>query len=529
MLSPGVSLKLGSWFMADNAEMEGRPGSIWNHRIVRFLVPTLVLGITLLPILRAQLPPGADLAVHLARVFALNNLAHDADLSRFYSLNWEIYPNLAFDLLVWPLVQIVPLYMAGKIFVISSLLMMVAGVALIRRHYYGRVGYIPLLAVLVAYSAPVAIGLTNYYFGIGLAVLGTALWLQSENWLWHRRLFAMGVFSLVLFFSHLLVFCLFGLTLVLLRGQAFYKNRNMDLKKDGVLAGQFVIPAVLLTLIPSPTHGTETVFGPMIARLEAIVSPVLYFNNFDVVAGLCLIFLILWLALTRRLTIVSPMKFTVLFFIGLGLVMPVAILGIWLTHVRIPLLASLLLLATMKIDLPERGMRYLLVAVCLVIGLLKLEKVDRLIAACDIKKIDFIRSLDGMPRGARILPVIEDSAVTGDCLAGGYWHIPALAVIEKSVFYPQMFVTKWPIELKPDYRQFSQKKPRPVSPGVLRGNIEAIGEAKWNRAIAEKWRSEFDYLVWLHPGTKPQRLPENIREIKSGSFYTFYAIDRATR
>jgi len=499
---------------------------IFKNRAIYIFVWVITVFVTLVPVITATMPPGSDLSVHLARVYAIHQWSQDADLQRFYDIHWEVLPNLAFDLIVLPLLRAMSPYMAGKTFVILSVLLMFGGVALIRRHYYGRVGYLPLLTGLFIYNAPVAIGLTNFYFGVGFALIGFALWLVSEPWRWWTRLAAMAVFSLALFFTHLLVLCLFGLTILLHRLQQFYHTRKINLETDGVMAGQFVLPAILLFFIHPPTHGTETVFGPLMTRVEAIISPVLYFNDFDVAVGVSLIVIIVWLVLSKRLTIITPMKFTMLFLTVLSILMPEAILGIWLVHVRLPILASLLCLATMDVKIPERGLRYLLVGALILFTVLRLDKVNHSITTCDLKKIEFKEALSSIPRGAKILPVIEDGARTGDCLAGNYWHMPALAVIERSAYYPMMFVTKWPLNITPALQQFSQKKPRPASPQVLFGDLPAIGEAKWNKVVAEKWRSEFEYLIWLHPGVSPSKLPDNLQPIQHGSFFTFYKIQK---
>ena len=496
-----------------------------GNRLVVLYIWAATLIVTLWPILNAHMPPGSDLSVHLARVYAIHNMAQDADLQQFYDVHWEVLPNLAFDLVVLPLLYVMPVYVAGKVFVILSVLMTFAGVALIRKQMYGQVGYMPLLTAVFVYNAPVAIGLTNFYFGIGLALLGFALWIKSASWAWERRLGAMAIFSLALFFSHLLVFCLFGLVVGLHRLQQWIRVRKLDMKIDGVMAGQFVVPLTLLFFIHPPTHGSETVYGPLFSRLEAIVSPVLYFNDFDVAVGLVLIIIVLWLALSKRMTLVPSMRLTVLFLAALSVVMPVAILGIWLTHVRLPILACLLFIAAVNIRIPERGLRYLLVGMLVLLTVLRLDKVNQAIDACDQKKLEFIMALKVLPKGARILPVIEDGAITGDCLAGNYWHFPALAVIERSAFYPLMFVTKWPLNLKPELAHFGQKKPRPASPKILHGNLAAIGEPKWNKVISETWRESFDYLIWLHPGTTPMEVPAKLHPVISGEFYTFYKIE----
>jgi len=202
--------------------------------------------------------------------------------------------------------------------------------------------------------------------------------------------------------------------------------------------------------------------------------------------------------------------------------MPMQLFGVWLTHVRLPVITALLFLAAVQINLPERALRRAVVLALMVFAVIRLGKADQAISRCDDKRAEVIGALVPLERGARLLPVMEPGAVTGDCLFSNYWHMPALAVIEKSALYPQMFVQMQPLALAADFRHLSQPQQRPARPDELNGNGRS--GTPWSRMIRDRWRTGFDYLFWLHPGTRPGRVPAGLRIANEGSFFTIFKI-----
>jgi len=494
------------------------------------MAPTLVgalwlavLAATLAPLLAADLPPGADILNHVARGHVLARLTGDADLQRFYTSDWSVIPNMANDLLMLGLLKLMTPYQAGRVIVGLAIVTLFAGVALLRHQVTGRVGLLPLATALFAYNAAIAIGLVNFTLGAGLAVLGVAAWLATGRWAWPARLLAAGVIAVGLFFVHLMALGAYGLILGLMRLDAFRRDPRLE-PADMALVGQFLVPVVLWFQVPAPSHGTLTTFGGAWSRLDAVASPVMFFNDFDLAAAAVLLILLVW-GLARRYLVLAPVLVAPV--IGLALVslaMPAELFGIWLTHVRFPLLAALLVLAGLEVRLDDRRLTILLTVTLALVGGLRLDKVHDRMQRCDSQGRAFMQALDVVPRGARLLPVIEPAAETGDCLFSGYWHMPSLAVIERSVFFPLMFVHLQPLDIRQPYRHLIQEKARPATPMMLAGQADPMVEAAWNAAIVDKWRREFDVVAWLHPGVAASPPPEGLRRIGGGDFFTLYEV-----
>jgi len=494
-------------------------------RLVTVVVWGIGLTLTLLPLMRAEYPPGADMLNHVARVHILHNLPNDGDLQRYYQADWGVIPNLAFDIFSIPLLNLLPAHQVGKLFLVLTVLMMFAGVSALRYQLLGKVGLLPLCVGLIAYSSPLALGFANYTFGLGLVVLMIAGWRAAENLSPSLRLLIGSGFAVLLFFTHLIAFGLYGFVLFISRLAERWRGNRLDLKTDFPLAGQFFIPAILWFQVKPTAMGTDTVFGSLYTRLEAVVSPVLYFNDFDVVAALCLLVLLAWLLLTRRLRI-SPVFLLVIIALSMiSLLMPVRLFGVWLTHIRIPLLAALLLIASLEVHISERVLRNLVAVALISIGLIRLDKIDGSISGCDAKRQQFVEALAPLEPGSRLLPVVEKDSVTGDCLFSNYWHLPALAVIEKSAFYPMMFVHLQPLAFRPGLRHLVQKVAEPASPKLLHGDTDIYGEPDWNAVIAGNWRTAFDYLVWLHPGSTAKQVPDHVQKIAGSDFFSIFRIN----
>ncbi|OGA30808.1 MAG: hypothetical protein A3G80_03875 [Betaproteobacteria bacterium RIFCSPLOWO2_12_FULL_62_13b] len=76
-----------------------------------------LLVVALAPMWLATIPPLGDYPNHLARMHILVNAQDSELLSRFYQVHWAVIPNLAMDLLVPPLAHVMPLAVAGKVFI----------------------------------------------------------------------------------------------------------------------------------------------------------------------------------------------------------------------------------------------------------------------------------------------------------------------------------------------------------------------------------------------------------------------------
>ena len=172
--------------------------SVWLWRTVMLASALLVL----VPLLLTDVPPLLDYPSHLGRLTVL--VAADHDLVRqIWTPKWSPIPNLAMDVVVLGLARQVSLHLAGKIFVAFALLMPALGAITLHRALYRRRSWWPVGSFAVAYNGILLAGFLNFLFGLGLALLGAALWVRWIERPAALRASAAAALAIPIYFSHL--------------------------------------------------------------------------------------------------------------------------------------------------------------------------------------------------------------------------------------------------------------------------------------------------------------------------------------
>jgi hypothetical protein len=70
-------------------------------------------------------------------MYVIGRIDTDPVLARIYEVVWGVVPNLAMDLIVPPLSHVIPLDVAGRLFITLALLLPVAGVVALHRSAFG--------------------------------------------------------------------------------------------------------------------------------------------------------------------------------------------------------------------------------------------------------------------------------------------------------------------------------------------------------------------------------------------------------
>ncbi len=97
-----------------------------------------LLFVALIPLGLVSIPPLFDYPNHLARMHILLNGADSEVLQRFYRVNWAPIPNLAMDLLVPSFAAVMPLELAGRVFVGLTYLLITSGTAALHYAFHRR-------------------------------------------------------------------------------------------------------------------------------------------------------------------------------------------------------------------------------------------------------------------------------------------------------------------------------------------------------------------------------------------------------
>jgi len=134
--------------------------------------------VLLAPLAVVDVPPLLDYPNHLARAYVLAHGQQDAHLSQMYAPHWGVIPNLAVDLILPPLISIMPVHIAGRILLAVALVLPVIGAVLYSRVVFARRSYWSVAVCLVACNGLFLLGFMNFQIAIGLALVCAAAWLR---------------------------------------------------------------------------------------------------------------------------------------------------------------------------------------------------------------------------------------------------------------------------------------------------------------------------------------------------------------
>ena len=162
------------------------------------------LLVLLAPLTLVDVPPLLDYPNHLARAVVLAFGATDPIVSRMYVPHWAIIPNLGTDLVLPPLLHLLPVHLAGRIVVGITLLLPVIGTIAYSRAVFGRCSLWPLASGLAAYNATLLLGFMNFVAAIGMALLLAAAWIGWRDRHSLRAVTLAPLGCVALFFCHLM-------------------------------------------------------------------------------------------------------------------------------------------------------------------------------------------------------------------------------------------------------------------------------------------------------------------------------------
>lgn len=511
---------------ADDYMTETKAGA----RIVFFLA---VLLVALAPMLLYPLGISGDYPNHLARVYIQYRLDESAALQDHFVVEWGIYPDLAMDLFMRPLMALTDPYTAGAMFNLIAVLMLPAGVALLSRVVTGRVGLPVAASVLLIYGKPLAWGFINFVFAAGLALCLLAVWIWMRPGWWRTALFVL--LMPVLFFSHVLGFLLFGFLMLAFeigrfwageRGSASHFGAGLILR-DGLIA---LVPVALFAAsLQDRLAGLETEisgFGGLVSRVQALLAP------FDFDSGVASLLLLVGCSLALLvafrlgwLTLAPALYPVFLASVVLTLAVPAAFSGIAFLHVRFGAIPFAILLA--GASLTEAGRARLLPLLAAFASLLVIQQVvvhDRM-AVLNQAQGEIREAVSGLPQGARLL--IGADAMTPFVYRLN--HAPAFAVIEKDGYVANLFTNTSPVGVSERAMPLHRPQGWPLSrQALLEGMDRDPPRASSTNGIQDDyyygWPQTFDGLFWFtEPGS--ETLPDAyLTKITDNGMFRLYVI-----
>ena len=428
-------------------------------RVFVALFVALLLG-ACVPLLLTPLPPLVDYPNHLARMHLLAGLAGSPTLRQYYALAWRPLPDLAMDVLVPPLLAVVSLQTAGKLFLAATYFLSTGGVAALHRVLNGRWSAWSLTAFLLIYNRLLLWGFVNFLFGLGLAFWALAGWIAwRERGIVVRLGFGL-IAALAVYFAHLMAFGIYGAMVVGYEAGRLWRVRAAPTVAVGTMLVAFlpflpslaVFAAEFVPLHAATSIGAGIRFARPVRKLDLPFSIFdLYNRPFDI-ACFALAVIGAAFAYWRRWLRVTPAAAAPLIVLALLYVfMPDTLFGATGADRRMPLAIALLLIGGSAWQAPfARAGRFFL-SVALVLFVLRLGVVAATWQASGRLYADLLTGLDTLPAGARVAVAFADAEVNIE--AAPLLHFPVLAVARRDAFVPTLFAyaTQQPVAFTHEY------------------------------------------------------------------------------
>ena len=417
----------------------------------------LLLMLSAVPVFSTVLPPLVDYPNHLARMYLL---AKGGDA--FYSVHWAALPNLAEDLIVPPLARVLPLDLAGKLFLVMIFALMAGGTMWLNRVATAGWRLWPLLAFLFLYNRILLWGFVNYLFGVGVALGGTALWLGLERRRWWLRVSSSSVVALACFFSHIAAFGLYAL--VILGVEALPAVTELRAgrwpalgRRIVITASQFVAPTALLLGVRRDWQNAMASFAGFHRKADLLFS---VFDNYDRVFDIACfaLFLVLigglvWtrrLGMDRRLALAAGVVFAAY------LLLPSQMYGGSGADHRLPIAFFLLVVAASAPRFPSGRIAAAVGIVAASILICRLSVIEYVWREADRVYSADLDGINALPRGSKL--AIAQPPNLFHVAAVPEVHLAVLAIPRSEAFVPTLFAIagQHPVALKPPFAALAE-------------------------------------------------------------------------
>jgi hypothetical protein len=407
------------------------------------LIFVLALALSTLPIFSTVLPPILDYPNHLARMHILAANGESALLNQFYRIAWAPLPNLAMDVIVPPLGRLMPLELAGKLFLVLIFALTAGGAATLNRVLHGRWTLWSFTVFIMLYNRILMWGFLNYLFGLGLALFAAALWLAEQSAPMWRRILLSSLFALAIYFSHIAAFGVYVLILVGIEagpgfGLLWRRQWRPLLARISVAGAQLVVPAAFVLSGWGRSAGGPIEYGSPWRKIDILFS---VFDSYDrIFELLCFVVftvLLIILAARRRLNLAPAMRLPLALVIAAYLALPSQLMSGSGTDRRMAIVIFLVILAASRPQLRTVAGARVVGAIFLLLFAARLAVFElRWLEADNVYARD-LAALDTVPPGAKLAVLWP-----GDAVQVGKdpeLHLPTLAIARRDAFVPTLF------------------------------------------------------------------------------------------
>jgi len=503
--------------------------AIESKAVIYVLAAMLILA----PMLLADVPGMADYPNHLARMSLLTDGSqHPA--AKFYEIVWFLTPNLAMDIIIPVLGQILGVEPATRAFLLLSMILIMTGSMAIEYAINKRVSFASLFPLLFTYNAVFLLGFLNFLFSLGLALWAIAAWIALRQLPLLVRGTVHFIFVPILFVSHLHGFAIYFVAIGAY--EAWYLMSRRRWGRDAVfnlllLAAPFVLVFGAMELSPHPqTSGSLFWDFSLKARFLATLAGG-YNPRIAVFKAAGAAVLVLW-AWRRGALWAHPAAKWIAGALALAFViLPHGIMGSFFGDIRFMVAALFIIPAFISWHGANTTTVRVAAALYAVVLVTSVANVAWAWSYLQQDYHEIRQSFALLKPQAKILlgRPLPDTRFTWE--QRSLLHAPTLAVAEAGAFVPTLFT--WPgsqvIRARPEYRHLDVFEGWPIPVEQL---MEAANDAsdpdQAEMPYWHNWTSDFDYLYIMFPTanwTNP--MPETLTRIASGREFVLYRIGKA--
>ncbi len=492
-----------------------------------FLVFLLIAAI---PLLTHPLPPLEDYANHVSRMQVLADHGRNPNLAKYYEIEWEMLPNLMMDLVVPYIARFVNVYLASQLFTLVIFFLIMSGTFALNRALFKRWSMLPLVAFPLLYNYIFLIGVMNYFFGIGLALWGLALWIMLRNRPWPARYVISALFAVALYLCHLFAVGVYGLGLLAFE---IYFALSVDRSPwpsrllKFCCAGLPFLPLIPI-LVTSSTWGHAHDWDwESQGKLDGLLFVVQTYS--DIVAFSLTVIVAIAAAWAVRNKMLRAHPLLMLLLIVGGLVyaaLPRMLFASYLADQRLPIAIAFMTVACFRVEFKSEYVRRLFLIVSL--GLLgaRVAEVDIAWQNSAPATLEMRESLKKIQKGSKVLVAYADSNMPNEVEHLGLVHAVSLAIIERQALITTAFTTKGKqiMHVTPEYRKIVDTEDG-TPPTIDELVLDAVGRSPDDSSYWHDWTKKYDYVYLLFTDEDSDNpMPDKLKNAYDGENFQLYRI-----
>ena len=506
---------------------------------------TTLCVVLLAPLAVVDVPPLLDYPNHLARAYVLAHGQQDAHLSQMYAPHWAVIPNLAVDLILPPLLSIMPVHIAGRLLLAVALVLPVIGSVLYSQAVFARRSYWSIAVCLVACNGLFLLGFVNFQLAIGLALVCAAAWLRWRETHPVATVALGAICAVLLFFSHLM-----GLLFFLILLASHDIERAWEAHRQGgsliaVVARRaawslpvVVLPAVLYAVSAfgdkAPDISWETWPDKLIRAAMSLVN---YNLPLDIVSASLLAAFLLICARLRLIMMPLGSAVALAAVAVLFAVSPLGFKGGGYVDARLAVMFGFLLFATiLPIRLPRCAALLVIVAIVALFSL-RTAQIAAVWCAHNRDLAQLRDAISVVEPGSRVLLAIvgsnEAAPAQRELLRRQYLsdgsrldaHTAALLLIERHAFWTFLFARpeQQPIELRSPYLEIAKRTVGIPDIRLLSApNPDARDLARF--PLEGQWSCCYDYVLLLEAAARPDFTHDNLELLRKSDYASLFRV-----